>query len=62
LCQKWIQAMPDSYEAHNVLGQFLEKQGKLPEALAEYRKSLVIEWNQPAIEQARKRLEDAGTK
>jgi hypothetical protein len=60
LCQKWIQAMPNSYEAHNVLGQFLEKQYKRAEALAEYKKSLVIEWNQPSIEQARKRLEESG--
>ena len=49
--------MPRNYEAHNVLGTFLENKGKLADALAEYRKSLKIEWNQPPIMEAAKSLE-----
>ena len=49
--------MPQNYEAHNVLGRFLEKKGKLADALSEYRQSLKIEWNQPPIMQAAKDLE-----
>ena len=36
--------MPSNYQAHNVLGKYLEGKGKLPEALAEYKKSLELEW------------------
>ena len=57
LCRHWFQAMPENYQAHNVLGQFLEKKGKPAEALAEYKKSLQIEWNQPPISQTVNRLE-----
>ena len=58
LCHRWTATMPQNYEAHNVLGRFLEKKGKLPEALSEYRQSLKIEWNQPPIMQAAKDLEE----
>jgi hypothetical protein len=56
LCRRWFAAMPENYQAHNVLGRFLEGKGRIPEATAEYRASLVIEWNQPFIMQALERL------
>jgi hypothetical protein len=59
LCQKWIQTMPNCYEAYNVLGQFHEKNGRLQEALSNFNRSLEIEWNQPPAIQAKQRLEDA---
>jgi hypothetical protein len=57
LCQRWFQAMPENYQAHNVLGRFLETKGKSAEALAEYKKSLQLEWNQPPISELVNRLE-----
>jgi hypothetical protein len=57
LSRKWIAAMPKSYEAHNMLGQLLEKDGKFPDALKEYRESLRLEWNQPPIVEAAKRVQ-----
>jgi len=57
LCRRWFTAMPLNYQAHNVLGKYLEDKGKLAEALAEYKKSLEIEWNQPPTIQTVKRLE-----
>ncbi len=52
-----MNATPRNYQAHNVLGKFLEGKGKLAEALAEYRKSLQIEINQPPVNQDIERLE-----
>jgi Flp pilus assembly protein TadD len=49
--------MPQSYQAHNTLGQFLEKKGKYADALAEYRQSLKLEWNQPPTIEAKTRME-----
>ena len=49
--------MPENYQAHNVLADFLEKKGKLAEALVEFRTSLEIEGNQPPTGQAIERLE-----
>jgi hypothetical protein len=57
LCKRWFAAMPGNYQAHNVLGKYLEGKGKLPEALAEYKKSLELEWNQPPAIEAKTRLE-----
>jgi len=57
LCRKWIQAMPENYQAYNTLGKYLEKKGRLADALAAYRKSLEIEWNQPPTGVAVNRLE-----
>ena len=57
LCKRWFAAMPSNYQAHNVLAKFLEAKGKLPEALAEYKKSLELEWNQPPTIEAKARLE-----
>ncbi len=56
LCGRWFLAMPKNYQAHNILGKYLENKGKPDEALAEYRKSLALEWNQPPITEAVKRL------
>jgi len=41
--------MPKNYQPYNVLGKYLETKGKLADALAEYRKSIEIEPNQPPI-------------
>jgi Tfp pilus assembly protein PilF len=49
--------MPGNYQAHNVLAEFLEKKGKPAEALAEFRKSMEIEGNQPPTGQAIEQLE-----
>jgi hypothetical protein len=60
LCSRWSTALPDSYQAYNTLARFLEGTGKLPEALAAYRQSLVLEWNQPPTIRAIERLEKQG--
>ncbi|NQT17823.1 MAG: hypothetical protein HQ582_34030 [Planctomycetes bacterium] len=57
LCRRWFLAMPENYQAHNVLGKYLEGRDKSAEALTEYKKSLEIEWNQPPAIQAVERLE-----
>jgi hypothetical protein len=57
LCNRWFAALPKNYQAHNVLGKFLERKGKLADALAEYKKSLELEWNQPPTIEAKVRLE-----
>jgi len=57
LCQRWFQAMSKNYQAHNVLADFLEKKEKFAEALAEFKKSMEIEGNQPPTGQAIERLE-----
>jgi Tfp pilus assembly protein PilF len=40
-----------------VLGKYLETKGKLADALAEYKKSLELEWNQPPAIESKARLE-----
>jgi hypothetical protein len=57
LCERWLQSSPENYQAYNMLGQFLEKKSRFAEALAAYRKSLEIEWNQPPTGAAVNRLE-----
>jgi hypothetical protein len=57
LCKRWFAAMPTNYQAHNVLGKFLEAKGKLADALAEYKKSLELEWNQPPTLESKARVE-----
>ncbi len=57
LCKRWFAAMPRNYQAHNVLAKFLEAKGKPADALAEYKKSLELEWNQPPTIEAKARLE-----
>jgi hypothetical protein len=49
--------MPRNYQPHNVLGKYLEGKDKLTEALAEYRKSMEIEVNQPPVWSNIERLE-----
>jgi tetratricopeptide (TPR) repeat protein len=58
LCGRWAQAMTKSYQPHNVLGKYLETKGKLADALAEYKKSIQIEANQPPIRDDIERLEN----
>ena len=58
LCKRWFAAMPTNYQAHNVLGKYLEAKGKLADALVEYKKSLELEWNQPPTIEARTRVEN----
>ncbi len=43
----------------NRTGEILEKRRNLQGALEAYKKSLEIEWNQPPIMDARKRMEAA---
>ena len=57
LCKRWFAAVPKNYQAHNMLGKFLESKGRLAEALAEYKRSLELEWNQPPTIDAKVRLE-----
>ena len=57
LCGRWAQAMPKSYQPHNVLGKYLETKGKLADALAAYKKSVEIEPNQPPIRDDIERLD-----
>ena len=57
LCERWAKAMPKNYQPHNVLGKYLEGKDKLAEALAEYRKSMEIEVNQPPVWSNIERLE-----
>ena len=52
LCQRWMQADPANYQPCNALGRYLEAKGQLKEALAAYRSSIKIEWNQPFIDRA----------
>jgi tetratricopeptide (TPR) repeat protein len=58
LCGRWAQAMPKSYQPHNVLGKFMETQGKFADAIAEYKKSIEIDANQPPIRDDIQRLEN----
>ena len=57
LCKRWFAAMPTNYQAHNVLGKYLESKGKLVDALTEYKKSLELEWNQPPTIEDKTRVE-----
>ena len=57
LVARWTKAEPDNYQAYNALGRFLEDKKLNAEALAAYKKSLKIEWNQPLIGQASERLD-----
>ena len=58
LCKRWFAALPKNYQAHNVLGKYLENKGKLADALAEYKKSLELEWNQPPTIESKTRVEN----
>ncbi len=51
--------MLENLQAYNVLSRFLDSKGKTAEAVAEYKKSLSIEWNQPPISAKVNELEKA---
>jgi hypothetical protein len=53
----WMRSGPRSPLPWNRTGEILEKRRNLQGALEAYKKSLEIEWNQPPIMDARKRLE-----
>jgi hypothetical protein len=55
----WMRAGPRSPLPWNRTGEILEKRGNLQGALEAYKQSLAIEWNQPPIMDARKRVEAA---
>jgi hypothetical protein len=57
LFTRWTKAEPNNYQAYNALGRFLEEQKLDAEAIAAYKRSLEIEWNQPFIMQAAERLD-----
>jgi tetratricopeptide (TPR) repeat protein len=54
---QWGLSGPPAPAPWNRFGALLEKQGDLRGALEAYRKSLEVEWNQPPIMEARRRLE-----
>jgi beta-galactosidase len=54
---QWGLSGPPAPAPWNRFGALLEKRGDLRGALEAYRKSLVVEWNQPPIMEARRRLE-----
>jgi Flp pilus assembly protein TadD len=56
-CRRWAAAEPENYQPYNALGRYLEKQGDVANALAAFRKSIDLEWNQPFATQAIVRLE-----
>jgi len=58
LCQRWRRAEPANFQPYNALGRYLESKGLPNEALAAYRKSIEIEWNQPFVTQAIGRREE----
>lgn len=55
----WMRSGPRSPLPWNRTGEILEKRRNLQGALEAYKKSLVIEWNQPPVMDARKRVEAA---
>ena len=57
LCQRWMTADPKNYQPYNTLAGFLEGKGQKEEALKLYKRSLEIEWNQPPVGEAVRRLE-----
>lgn len=55
--QAWIAVGPRTPLPYNKAGALLERRQDWAGALAAYRKSLEVEWNQPPILEARGRLE-----
>jgi hypothetical protein len=55
--QAWVQAGAATPLPYNRIGEILEKQKDYKGALESYTKSLKVEWNQPPIIEAKKRLE-----
>ncbi len=56
-CRAWIKAGAKTPLPYNRLGELLEKRRDYRGALEAYVRSLQVEWNQPPIIEARKRLE-----
>jgi Flp pilus assembly protein TadD len=54
---QWGLSGPPAPAPWNRFGALLEKRGDLRGALEAYRKSLAVEWNQPPIMNAVRRLE-----
>ncbi len=57
LCEKWMAADGRNPQPYNVLAAYLESKGQKEEALKLYKQSLQIEWNQPPVGEAVRRLE-----
>jgi hypothetical protein len=55
--QSWVSARPNTPLPYNRIGEILEKQKDYPGALAAYTQSLVVEWNQPPIIEAKSRVQ-----
>jgi predicted TPR repeat methyltransferase len=55
--QAWVQAGAATPLPYNRIGEILEKRKDYKAALESYAKSLKVEWNQPPIIEAKKRLE-----
>jgi hypothetical protein len=55
--QAWVQAGASTPLPYNRIGEILEKRKDYKGALESYTKSLKVEWNQPPIIEAKKRLE-----
>jgi hypothetical protein len=53
----WIKAGAKTPLPYNRIGELLEKRNDYRGALDAYVRSLQVEWNQPPIIEARKRLE-----
>jgi cytochrome c-type biogenesis protein CcmH/NrfG len=57
--QAWVQAGARTPLPYNRIGEILENRKDFAGALDAYTKSLKVEWNQPPIIMAKKRVEDA---
>jgi Tfp pilus assembly protein PilF len=55
--RSWTQSNPSTPLPYNRIGEILEKRKDYKGALDAYTKSLKIEWNQPPIIEAKKRLD-----
>ena len=55
--QSWVSARPNTPLPYNRIGEILEKRKDYPGALAAYTQSLVVEWNQPPIIEAKSRVQ-----
>jgi len=57
--RQWAEAGAVSPVPYNRLGELLERRKEYPGALEAYRRSLEVEWNQPPVIEAVRRLEKA---
>jgi Tfp pilus assembly protein PilF len=55
--QAWATARATTPLPYNRIGEILEKRKDYPGALAAYTQSLVVEWNQPPIIEAKSRVQ-----